>query len=133
MLLGAGDRAGFTILCPEQRTPRQPCTPSSGAPETGSPLHCPLVVGGAHTLSLCFPLTAGSTKYFGTAKARYDFCAKDRSELSLKEGDIIRILSKKGQQGWWRGEIYGRVRRLGWAAGPGCGVGMVTCVTYFIY
>ncbi|KAM5238940.1 proto-oncogene vav isoform 5-T5 [Ctenodactylus gundi] len=54
---------------------------------------------------------AGSTKYFGTAKARYDFCARDRSELSLKEGDIIKILSKKGQQGWWRGEIYGRI---GW-------------------
>lgn len=53
--------------------------------------------------------TAGSTKYFGTAKARYDFCARDRSELSLKEGDIIKILNKKGQQGWWRGEIYGRV------------------------
>ncbi|XP_049645375.1 proto-oncogene vav isoform X2 [Suncus etruscus] len=55
--------------------------------------------------------TAGSTKYFGTAKARYDFCARDRSELSLKEGDIIRILNKRGQQGWWRGEIYGRI---GW-------------------
>ncbi|KAI4583949.1 hypothetical protein MJG53_007228 [Ovis ammon polii x Ovis aries] len=52
---------------------------------------------------------AGSTKYFGTAKARYDFCARDRSELSLKEGDIIKILNKKGQQGWWRGEIYGRM------------------------
>lgn len=47
-----------------------------------------------------------STKYFGTAKARYDFCARDLSELSLKEGDIIKILNKKGQQGWWRGEIY---------------------------
>nr|XP_011744649.1 proto-oncogene vav [Macaca nemestrina] len=55
----------------------------------------------------------GSTKYFGTAKARYDFCARDRSELSLKEGDIIKILNKKGQQGWWRGEIYGRVRQAG--------------------
>ncbi|XP_006869071.1 PREDICTED: proto-oncogene vav [Chrysochloris asiatica] len=53
----------------------------------------------------------GSIKYFGTAKARYDFCARDRSELSLKEGDIIKILNKKGQQGWWRGEIYGRI---GW-------------------
>lgn len=58
---------------------------------------------------VCSLPTAGSTKYFGTAKARYDFCARDRSELSLKEGDIIKILNKKGQQGWWRGEIYGRV------------------------
>ncbi|XP_068939274.1 proto-oncogene vav [Petaurus breviceps papuanus] len=54
---------------------------------------------------------AGSTRYFGSAKARYDFCARDRTELSLKEGDIIKIISKKGHQGWWRGEIYGRI---GW-------------------
>ncbi|TFJ95986.1 Proto-oncogene vav [Platysternon megacephalum] len=54
---------------------------------------------------------AGGLKYFGSAKARYDFCARDRTELTLKEGDIIKILSKKGQQGWWKGEIYGRV---GW-------------------
>ncbi|XP_043829612.1 proto-oncogene vav isoform X1 [Dromiciops gliroides] len=53
----------------------------------------------------------GSTRYFGSAKARYDFCARDRTELSLKEGDIIKIISKKGHQGWWRGEIYGRI---GW-------------------
>uniref|UniRef100_A0A452HGH6 Uncharacterized protein n=1 Tax=Gopherus agassizii TaxID=38772 RepID=A0A452HGH6_9SAUR len=52
---------------------------------------------------------AGGLKYFGSAKARYDFCARDRTELTLKEGDIIKILSKKGQQGWWKGEIYGRV------------------------
>ncbi|XP_053310589.1 proto-oncogene vav [Spea bombifrons] len=50
-------------------------------------------------------------KYFGSARARYDFCARDRTELSLKEGDIIRILSKKGHQGWWKGEVYGKV---GW-------------------
>ncbi|XP_036597813.1 proto-oncogene vav isoform X1 [Trichosurus vulpecula] len=54
---------------------------------------------------------AGSARYFGSAKARYDFCARDRTELSLKEGDIIKIISKKGHQGWWRGEIYGRI---GW-------------------
>uniref|UniRef100_A0A4X2M243 Proto-oncogene vav n=1 Tax=Vombatus ursinus TaxID=29139 RepID=A0A4X2M243_VOMUR len=54
---------------------------------------------------------AGSSRYFGSAKARYDFCARDRTELSLKEGDIIKIISKKGHQGWWRGEIYGRI---GW-------------------
>ncbi|KAJ6657688.1 hypothetical protein lerEdw1_002189 [Lerista edwardsae] len=52
-----------------------------------------------------------SLKYFGSAKARYNFCARDRTELSLSEGDIIKILNKKGQLGWWKGEIYGRV---GW-------------------
>ncbi|KAA8595250.1 hypothetical protein FQN60_012385 [Etheostoma spectabile] len=34
-------------------------------------------------------------------RARYDFSARDRSELSLREGDTIKILSKKGHSGWW--------------------------------
>uniref|UniRef100_A0A3Q3WD22 Osteoclast-stimulating factor 1 n=1 Tax=Mola mola TaxID=94237 RepID=A0A3Q3WD22_MOLML len=51
----------------------------------------------------------GSMKSFGLAKARYDFSARDRSELSLQEGDTIKILSKKGHSGWWKGEVYGRV------------------------
>uniref|UniRef100_A0A6J0TG86 Proto-oncogene vav isoform X1 n=1 Tax=Pogona vitticeps TaxID=103695 RepID=A0A6J0TG86_9SAUR len=55
--------------------------------------------------------TRKNFKYFGSAKARYNFCARDRTELSLTEGDIIKILNKKGQPGWWKGEIYGRV---GW-------------------
>uniref|UniRef100_A0A671UC87 Osteoclast-stimulating factor 1 n=1 Tax=Sparus aurata TaxID=8175 RepID=A0A671UC87_SPAAU len=46
---------------------------------------------------------------FGVARARYDFSARDRSELSLQEGDTIKILSKKGHSGWWKGEVYGRV------------------------
>lgn len=71
--------------------------------------------------TFALPFTAGSTKYFGTAKVRYDFCARDRSELNLKEGDIVKILNKKGQQGWWRGEIYGRVSQGGaWQPGKGC-------------
>ncbi|XP_034043566.1 proto-oncogene vav-like isoform X2 [Thalassophryne amazonica] len=51
----------------------------------------------------------GSMRSFGVARARYDFSARDRSELSLREGDTIKILSKKGQSGWWKGEVYGRV------------------------
>lgn len=43
------------------------------------------------------------------ARARYDFSARDRTELSLQEGDTIKILSKKGHNGWWKGEVYGRV------------------------
>uniref|UniRef100_A0A3P8UTZ5 Osteoclast-stimulating factor 1 n=1 Tax=Cynoglossus semilaevis TaxID=244447 RepID=A0A3P8UTZ5_CYNSE len=46
---------------------------------------------------------------FSVARARYDFSARDRSELSLREGDTIKILSKKGHNGWWKGEVYGRV------------------------
>lgn len=45
-------------------------------------------------------------------RARYDFSARDRSELSLQEGDTIKILSKKGHSGWWKGEVYGRVSAL---------------------
>lgn len=56
-----------------------------------------------------FCLTGGSMKSFGVARARYDFSARDRSELSLREGDTIKIL-KKCQNGWWKGEVYGRVR-----------------------
>ncbi|XP_030270570.1 proto-oncogene vav isoform X3 [Sparus aurata] len=51
----------------------------------------------------------GSMRSFGVARARYDFSARDRSELSLQEGDTIKILSKKGHSGWWKGEVYGRV------------------------
>lgn len=54
-------------------------------------------------------LTGGSVKGVGIARARYDFSARDRSELSLQEGDTIKILSKKGHSGWWKGEVYGRV------------------------
>lgn len=32
-------------------------------------------------------------------------------ELSLREGDIVKIYSKiGGDQGWWKGEANGRVR-----------------------
>ncbi|XP_032939655.1 proto-oncogene vav [Catharus ustulatus] len=57
------------------------------------------------------PREPGAPRSFGSAKARYDFSARDRTELSLREGDIVRVLSKRGQPGWWKGEIYGRV---GW-------------------
>ncbi|XP_015256340.1 PREDICTED: proto-oncogene vav isoform X2 [Cyprinodon variegatus] len=54
-------------------------------------------------------VAGGSIRSFGLARARYDFSARDRSELSLREGDTIKILSKKGHSGWWKGEVYGRV------------------------
>uniref|UniRef100_A0A665TWK2 Osteoclast-stimulating factor 1 n=1 Tax=Echeneis naucrates TaxID=173247 RepID=A0A665TWK2_ECHNA len=60
-----------------------------------------------HSIVVCF--AGGSMKSFGVARARYDFSARDRTELSLREGDTIKILSKKGHSGWWRGEVYGRV------------------------
>ncbi|XP_016386146.1 proto-oncogene vav-like [Sinocyclocheilus rhinocerous] len=50
-----------------------------------------------------------SERYHGTAKVRYDFSARDRTELSLREGDTVKIISKKAHNGWWKGEVYGRV------------------------
>ncbi|KAF7216829.1 transcript variant X8 [Nothobranchius furzeri] len=47
-----------------------------------------------------------------TAIARYNFAARDMRELSLREGEIVKIYSKiGGDQGWWKGEANGRI---GW-------------------
>uniref|UniRef100_A0A8C4ICH5 Vav 3 guanine nucleotide exchange factor b n=1 Tax=Dicentrarchus labrax TaxID=13489 RepID=A0A8C4ICH5_DICLA len=54
---------------------------------------------------------AGSAyQYFGIAVARYDFCSRDTRELSLQQGDIIKIYTKM-YNGWWKGEVDGMV---GW-------------------
>ncbi|XP_031692265.1 guanine nucleotide exchange factor VAV3 isoform X1 [Oncorhynchus kisutch] len=50
-------------------------------------------------------------KVIGVAKARYDFSSRDTRELSLQEGDVVKIYTKSGANGWWRGEVNGRV---GW-------------------
>ncbi|XP_039204286.1 guanine nucleotide exchange factor VAV2 isoform X3 [Crotalus tigris] len=48
----------------------------------------------------------------GTAVARYNFAARDMRELSLQEGDVVKIYSRiGGDQGWWKGEANGRI---GW-------------------
>uniref|UniRef100_A0A671PHU0 Guanine nucleotide exchange factor VAV3-like n=1 Tax=Sinocyclocheilus anshuiensis TaxID=1608454 RepID=A0A671PHU0_9TELE len=58
-------------------------------------------------------LQNGSSLYsvMGVAIARYDFSSRDTRELSLQEGDVVKIYSKTGANGWWRGEVNGRV---GW-------------------
>lgn len=43
------------------------------------------------------------------AIARYDFSSRDTRELSLQEGDVVKIYTKSGANGWWRGEVNGRV------------------------
>ncbi|XP_041718158.1 guanine nucleotide exchange factor VAV3 isoform X2 [Coregonus clupeaformis] len=50
-------------------------------------------------------------KVMGVAIARYDFSSRDTRELSLQEGDVVKIYTKSGANGWWRGEVSGRV---GW-------------------
>ncbi|XP_069799625.1 guanine nucleotide exchange factor VAV2 [Dendropsophus ebraccatus] len=48
----------------------------------------------------------------GTAVARYNFAARDMRELSLREGDVVKIYSRiGGDQGWWKGETNGKI---GW-------------------
>ncbi|XP_032904941.1 guanine nucleotide exchange factor VAV2 isoform X7 [Amblyraja radiata] len=48
----------------------------------------------------------------GMAIARYKFAARDMRELSLREGDAVKIYSKSGgDQGWWKGEANGKI---GW-------------------
>uniref|UniRef100_A0A8C5I3H5 Guanine nucleotide exchange factor VAV3-like n=1 Tax=Gouania willdenowi TaxID=441366 RepID=A0A8C5I3H5_GOUWI len=49
-----------------------------------------------------------SPRVVGIAVARYDFCSRDTRELSLQQGDIIKIYSKMSN-GWWKGETDGRV------------------------
>ncbi|CAJ0922794.1 unnamed protein product [Ranitomeya imitator] len=45
----------------------------------------------------------------GTAIARYNFAARDMRELSLREGDVVKIYSRiGGDQGWWKGETNGK-------------------------
>uniref|UniRef100_A0A8C1UNV2 Vav guanine nucleotide exchange factor 3 n=1 Tax=Cyprinus carpio TaxID=7962 RepID=A0A8C1UNV2_CYPCA len=53
--------------------------------------------------------TVFTPKVMGVAIARYDFSSRDTRELSLQEGDVVKIYSKTGANGWWRGEVNGRV------------------------
>ncbi|XP_041716418.1 CD2-associated protein isoform X1 [Coregonus clupeaformis] len=42
-------------------------------------------------------------------KATFSFESTNEDELTLKEGDVIQILSKDtGEPGWWRGEVGGK-------------------------
>ncbi|XP_034428126.1 guanine nucleotide exchange factor VAV3 isoform X1 [Hippoglossus hippoglossus] len=50
-------------------------------------------------------------KVIGVAIARYDFSSRDTRELSLQEGEVVKIYTKSGANGWWRGEVNSRV---GW-------------------
>lgn len=61
------------------------------------------------TLTPCHFLTVLSPKVLGIAIARYDFCARDMRELSLLKGDVVKIYTKMSANGWWRGEVNGRV------------------------
>ena len=49
----------------------------------------------------------------GQAKAMYDFSARDTRELTLRENEMVAIISKAGgHRGWWKGCIGDRVRHI---------------------
>uniref|UniRef100_A0A9J8D085 Vav 3 guanine nucleotide exchange factor b n=1 Tax=Cyprinus carpio carpio TaxID=630221 RepID=A0A9J8D085_CYPCA len=58
----------------------------------------------AATCLIHFPLV------LGIALARYDFGSRDTRELSLRVGDLVKIYTKS-TNGWWKGEVNGRVRK----------------------
>uniref|UniRef100_A0A8B9IWV7 Vav guanine nucleotide exchange factor 3 n=1 Tax=Amazona collaria TaxID=241587 RepID=A0A8B9IWV7_9PSIT len=60
--------------------------------------------------TLQFPYKEPENSVIGIAIARYDFCARDMRELSLLKGDVVKIYTKMSANGWWRGEVNGRVR-----------------------
>ncbi|XP_028253449.1 CD2-associated protein [Parambassis ranga] len=65
----------------------------------------------AHPNMTDSPKTDGDNKSKAKefCKVTFGFEATHEDELSLKEGDIIHILSKDtGEPGWWRGEIGGK-------------------------
>ncbi|KAK3551092.1 hypothetical protein QTP70_012454 [Hemibagrus guttatus] len=87
-------------------------------PENGgnAPLLCTLSLVTPAGCSFVPPSSAPfwsvlTPKVIGVAIARYDFSSRDMRELSLQEGDMVRIYSKSTTNGWWRGEVNGRV---GW-------------------
>uniref|UniRef100_A0A8U8BDX4 Uncharacterized protein n=1 Tax=Geospiza parvula TaxID=87175 RepID=A0A8U8BDX4_GEOPR len=59
--------------------------------------------------TLQFPYKESENSVIGIAIARYDFCARDMRELSLLKGDVVKIYTKMSANGWWRGEVNGRV------------------------
>ncbi|XP_056284917.1 CD2-associated protein [Pseudoliparis swirei] len=51
----------------------------------------------------------GKAKAKEYCKVKFAFEATNEDELTIKEGDILHILSKDtGEPGWWRGEIGGK-------------------------
>lgn len=68
------------------------------------------------------PPAVFTPRVIGTAVARYNFAARDMRELSLREGDVVKIYSRiGGDQGWWKGETNGRVSGPRAARRPGGG------------
>lgn len=42
------------------------------------------------------------------AKVTFDYDAENDDELTLKEGDIVKVLNQE-EEGWWKGELNGKI------------------------
>ncbi|XP_038160201.1 guanine nucleotide exchange factor VAV3 isoform X2 [Cyprinodon tularosa] len=113
-------REGFksldTTLQFPYREPENAAVHRFSRPGSNTPLLCGLSLVTPAGYSFMPPSSAPfwsvlTPKVIGLAIARYDFSSRDTRELSLQEGDVVKIYTKSGANGWWRGEVNGRV---GW-------------------
>ncbi|KAL1006671.1 hypothetical protein UPYG_G00075180 [Umbra pygmaea] len=114
--LREGFRSLDTTLQFPYREPENAATLRTNRPGGNTPLPCGLSYVYPAGYSFVPPSSAPFWSVFvpkviGVAIARYDFSSRDTRELSLLEGDVVKIYTKSGANGWWRGEVHGRV---GW-------------------
>ena len=63
---------------------------------------------------LCFPRTGAAVTdepgVLGYCYALYDYLALEPTQLSLRRGDRVAVISKAGaSRGWWKGRLHGKV------------------------
>ncbi|KAM3860565.1 guanine nucleotide exchange factor VAV3 [Diretmus argenteus] len=114
--LREGFRSLDTTLQFPYREPENAAVHRINRPGGNTPLLCGLSFVTPAGYSFVPPSSAPfwsvfTPKVIGVAIARYDFSSRDTRELSLQEGDVVKIYTKSGANGWWRGEANGRV---GW-------------------
>uniref|UniRef100_A0A672FUU3 Vav guanine nucleotide exchange factor 3 n=1 Tax=Salarias fasciatus TaxID=181472 RepID=A0A672FUU3_SALFA len=115
--LKEGFRSLDTTLQFPYREPENAAVHRLNRPGGNTPLLCGLSLVTPAGYSFVPPSSAPfwsvfTPKVIGVAIARYDFSSRDTRELSLQEGDVVKIYTKSGANGWWRGEVNGRVRQL---------------------
>ncbi|XP_036382018.1 guanine nucleotide exchange factor VAV2-like [Megalops cyprinoides] len=106
-------KESFKLLDTTLRYPYKSRERSNSRSSTRSPASC-----ASYNFSFLSPQNSApfwsvfTPRVVGTAVARYNFAARDLRELSLREGDVVKIYSKiGGDQGWWKGETNGRVSK----------------------